>query len=185
MRNSVAFGIGRLRTKLLMESVENICDAISSIEWFSDVGENFCEQTLDLQISDFNKAINFWAAPNFNAARSIAWESFRGQVLKYESLRQRWIFEFERVNNLVRSSINRSERALSFIDCSGQTVDDFCRDLPFVGAVGELLIESQFPQYKFFTSQIDYYSRGRWVCGWSGELMLHHFEYPQGRFYIF
>lgn len=67
---------------------------------------------------------------------------------------------------------------------TGEDIETFSRKLPFLGAVGELLIQHIHPEWTFHLSQIPYYASGFWVCGWSGELVEYRFVYPEKMFYI-
>jgi hypothetical protein len=169
----------------VMESTSALRGAIMSIEWFAEVGKT---PPYDPQINrakDFNEGVQHWNNPNFTEARSIAWEAFRGEIFKDERLKKEWVNEFKTINQLVHDSVNGSHKAKSFIACMNISVDDFCRDLPFVGAAGELLIKQKFPNYIFFTSQLNYYLSGHWVCGWNGGLIGNHLEYPRPDFVVF
>lgn len=168
-----------------METLSDLHDAIASINWFASAGEPTAIDLNCTRVQEFPEAQRRWNEPNFSEARNIAWEAFRGEICRRDKLQDEWIAEFEILNRLVRESVDRSKKAKSFIALTGCSLEDFCRDLPFVGAAGEFLIKDKFPEYAFFSSQLKYYFDGHWVCGWKGELRNDSFQYPAIQFYVF
>jgi hypothetical protein len=168
-----------------MDDTASLRDALRSIEWFAEAGNHSLGDAQVTRAKDFNEGVKHWNNPNFAEARSIAWEAFRVEIFKDEHLKKEWVNVFNTINQLVHDSVNGSGKAKSFIACTNISIDDFCRDLPFVGAAGELLIKQNFPNYIFFTSQLKHYLSGHWVCGWKGGLIGTHFEYPRPDFVVF
>jgi hypothetical protein len=168
-----------------METLSDLHDAIASNEWFSAAGSFLETDASVMRVTDFKDALKQWNDPKFADARAVAWEALRSELCKDENLKEKWVEEFQTLNHLVRDSIRQSRKAQSFIACTEHSIDDFCRDLPFVGAAGEFLIINRFPGYTFFTAQLKYYFSGHWVCGWHGELRDDCFEYPAEKFNVF
>jgi hypothetical protein len=168
-----------------METLSDLHDAIASNQWFVEAGNSFEADSSITRVVDFTEALQHWDDPRFADARAVAWEAFRGELCKDEKLQKEWSMEFQIVNQLVRDSVSGSQKGKSFVACTEISIDDFCRDLPFVGAAGEILIRNRFPGYAFFTSQLKYYFSGHWVCGWHGELREDCFHYPAIQFYTF
>lgn len=168
-----------------METLSDLHDAITSTNWFASAGKFITTDSFSMRVQEFSEALRRWNDQRFSEARAVAWEAFRGKLCRDEKLKKEWTAEFELLNRLVRESIDRSAKAKSFIACTECSVDDFCRDLPFVGAAGEFLIKNRFPECIFFSSQLKYYFDGHWVCGWKGELRDDCFHYPEIQFYTF
>lgn len=168
---------------VLITSVNELFDIIDNIDWFHSVGKPIQDKNV-IVVYNVDEAINHWLDPSFEEARSIAWEAFRQLLVKDPYLYSIWEKEYNLCKNKLAASINNSPLAIKIAGMTKKNVDEFSRALPFVGAVGELLL-GKLNEYSFNLHQIPYYESGHWVCGWRGKISANEFIYPEKNFYLY
>lgn len=169
----------------LINSISELYEILGSLDWFHSIGESSIQQHHFILVTSVQEAITLWKSPTFLEARSVAWEAFRQEIVKNSRILKQWKKEFAICSDKVINSISRSPKALEVIRLTHHGVSDFCLGLPFVAALGELLIIDKHPNYIFNLSQVPIYQEGHWVCGWNGVLNEDKFVYPELTFYVY
>lgn len=168
-----------------INTISDLYAALDAGEWFHSLGKPIDSDISCKVVGNLGNACTLWKADFFTEARSVAWEAFRQELVKDSALKERWIREFKICNEKVLSSFGKSSRASDLVKSSGQNLVTFCQSLPFVGAVGELLVAEIKPEYTFNLQQLSYFAKGHWVCGWEGQLFEDEFIYPSGTFVVY
>mgnify|MGYP001168647326 FL=1 len=170
---------------VLIKSQSELYEIVDSIDSFHSIGKPLRDLHHLIPVTHIQDAITLWQSPTFLEARSVAWEAFRQEIVKNRSTLSQWEKEFTLCSDKVTNSISRSPKALELIRSTHQEIREFCLALPFVAALGELLILDKHPNYIFNLSQIPSYQEGYWVCGWNGVLTEDRFVYPELKFYVY
>ncbi len=165
--------------------ITEILNSIAKIKWFRNIGKPLRNSNNLVIAPDKKQAIAYWLSFELEEASSVAWEAFRYELVQNDNLYLVWEKKFEACVSLLHKSIKKSEIAQDLMSLSKQTVEEFCSKLPFLGAIGELLVSDIKPEYNFHLSQISFYQQGHWICGWKGELHNDRFVYPGKQFVIY
>lgn len=171
---------------VLMKELSDIFDILNSINWFSNLGHK--PETLNTEIKfakDLKTAKKLWISKPFEEASSVAWEAFRQKITAEEKLLKIWEENYARCKSDLIYSLQESNEADKLINDNNQDTESFAFQLPFLGAVGEIIANKNSDHYRFFTDQIPLYLKGNWVCGWEGELFDDKFVYPKSSFIIY
>ncbi len=170
---------------VIINTISDLYGALDAGDWFHSIGRPIVDTSSYKVVTNLEDACSFWKAELFTEARSVAWEAFRQEIIRDSVLKERWIQEFKLCNERILSSISRSSISLKLVKASGQDLATFCNSLPFVGAVGELLVSEIKPEYTFNLRQVSCFLEGHWVCGWEGEMFDDKFVYPKGTFLVY
>ena len=170
--------------------VEQFIAEISTIPLFSNLGASVDSSLLAtdakvIPVATIEEAIRLWQLTDLEEAQSVAWEACRQAIMRDGTSVPIWEDGFRRCQTAVSSALHGSPRAREFMQKIDEDFENFARRLPFLGAVGELLIQQIHPEWTFNLSQVPLYSAGFWVCGWHGELSEDRFVYPEGVFYVY
>lgn len=170
--------------------VERFIAEICTIPFFSNLGASADSSILAVNakvfpVTTIEEAIRLWQLPDFEEAQSVAWEACRQAILRDKTSVPIWEDGFKRCQTAVTSALKGSPKAREFMEQIDEDIETFARRLPFLGAVGELLIQQIHPEWTFNLSQVPFLASGFWVCGWHGELSEDRFVYPEGVFYVY
>ena len=166
------------------KKIEELMDLIENLNWFASIGKPFISEDVRTA-SELDQAVTYWLDRNFDDACSVAWEAFRSIVVQDNALYNIWEKYFPKINDKVKTSISNSAEAKRVLKSTGQSLEEFCSQLPFLGAAGEILIADKKKEWTFYNDQLRYYKEGHWVCGWYGVLSNEEFIYPASTFRIF
>lgn len=153
-------------------------ETIEKTHWFVNLGQ---PNSLYTSATSLKQAVDLWRSKKFEEAHSVAWETFRSNIPRYN--KQEWIRCFSECKGSLTRMLSKSSEAQELLSRCQQDIDDFILLLPHVGAIGESLTEKA--ELNFFTSQLKVYEAGHWVCGWQGDLHDDNFIYPQSNFIVF
>ena len=172
-----------------VNNIEQFLAEIHTIPFFSNLGTPVNSSfsvgnTKVFPAATIEEALHLWHTPDFEEAQSVAWEACRQAISHERKLVPLWEDGFRRCQAAVSIALQGSLRAHELMKQTGEDIETFARKLPFLGAVGELLIQHIRPEWNFNLSQVPYYIGGFWVCGWRGELAEDRFVYPDRVFYI-
>ncbi|BBO72717.1 hypothetical protein DSCW_01340 [Desulfosarcina widdelii] len=171
---------------VLKNRIEDFIEIIGSIDWFCRIGSNYIFDNKNLKYANSKKnAQSCWISESFEEASSVAWEAFRQVIVTEKKKLKYWEKSFNKCHEKLIKTLSTSESALKLISSLNQDVDEFASKLPFLGAVGEIIVSDLKPEYDFFTTQIPLYIEGVWVCGWEGKLNSEKFVYPKKNFIIY
>jgi len=133
-------------------------------------------------IKNIKIAANKWKDPQLIEANNVAWESFESKLIHDEDLKIVWEKAFYNIKPKILEFVGNSKNINIILENCNQTLDEFCLQLPFLGAFGETIASSANKDFNgnFFRSQIPYYMNGHWICGWEGKIT----DYPKQNFYI-
>ena len=170
--------------------VEQFIAEITTTPLFSNLGA-FVDSSLlatdarIIRVSRIEEAIRLWQISDLEEAQSVAWEACRQAIMRDGKSVPKWEDGFRRCQTAVSSALHGSPGARKLVRKIDEDFENFARRLPFLGAVGELLIQPFQPEWTFNLGQVPFYSAGLWVCGWHGTLSEDRFVYPEGVFYIY
>ena len=170
--------------------VDQFIAEISTIPLFSGLGafvdsSLLATDTKVIRVSTIKEAIRLWQITDLEEAQSVAWEACRQAIMRDGTSVPIWEDGFRRCQTAVSSALHGSPGARELVRQIDEDFENFARRLPFLGAVGELLIRQFQPEWTFNLDQVPLYSAGFWVCGWHGKLSKDRFVYPEGVFYVY
>jgi hypothetical protein len=157
---------------------------LDGIEWFSKISSPL-KETKHIQINDTQEAVKYWKSFEFKEAGDYAWESFRMTIVENSNLHKIWEDYYEKLRVSQIKKLEQSSKAKSLIITVGDSLEDFCSELPIIGAVGELIAKhTGIFEGSFFSDQMYYYKKGHWVCGWNGTVIDELDHYPESDFFV-
>lgn len=136
-------------------------------------------------INNIMAAIASWKGVAFEEARFVAWESMRTRLIQHEERCSVWKCLFSECKELLVKDGEKVDGIKALAALTQESLIEFVEKLPFLGALGESLIQEEHPENNFFLSQIPIYQEGHWVCGWEGVCSLSPFLYPDGKYLIY